>query len=83
MVVVTHSVPDGWPREGAPFTFVTDGIERAIEQAKELAGDKVVGVNGGTITGKCFDAQDLVERRDLARPRPRPARRRHPVLRPS
>ena len=49
VVVVTHSVPDGWPREDAPFTFVTDGIERAIEQAKALAGDKLVGVNGGTI----------------------------------
>jgi len=23
--VVTHSVPDGWPREDAPFTFVTEG----------------------------------------------------------
>jgi dihydrofolate reductase len=29
VVVVTHSVPEGWPRDGAPFTFVSDGIERA------------------------------------------------------
>ena len=28
VVVVTHSVPDGWPRDDAPFTFVTEGIER-------------------------------------------------------
>jgi dihydrofolate reductase len=61
VVVVTHSVPDGWPREDAPFTFVTDGIERAIEQAKELAGDKVVGVNGGTIARQCLDAGLLDE----------------------
>lgn len=41
VVVVTHSVPEGWPRDDAPFTFVTDGIESAIDEAKALAGDKV------------------------------------------
>jgi dihydrofolate reductase len=61
VVVLTHSVPDGWPREGAPFTFVTDGIERAVEQAKELAGEKVVGVNGGVIARQCLDAGLLDE----------------------
>ena len=49
VVVLTHSVPEGWPRVDGPFTFVTDGIEHAVETAKALAGDKVVGVNGGTI----------------------------------
>ena len=24
-------MPEGWPRDGAPFTFVSDGIERAVE----------------------------------------------------
>jgi dihydrofolate reductase len=61
VVVVTHTVPEGWPRDDAPFTFVTDGIERAIEQAKALAGDKVVGVNGGTIASQCLDAGLLDE----------------------
>jgi dihydrofolate reductase len=61
VVVVTHSVPDGWPREGAPFTFVTDGIESAVEQAKALAGDNVVGVNGGTIASQCLNARLLDE----------------------
>jgi dihydrofolate reductase len=61
VVVVTHNVPEGWPREGAPFTFVTDGIESAIEQAKNLAGDKAVGVNGGTIARQCVDARLLDE----------------------
>lgn len=60
-VVVTHSVPDGWPREGAPLEFVTDGIERAVERAKALAGDKAVGVNGGTIARQCLDAGLLDE----------------------
>jgi dihydrofolate reductase len=61
VVVVTHSVPEGWPREDAPFTFVTDGIESAIERAKALAGDEVVGVNGGTIARQCLDARLLDE----------------------
>ena len=61
LVVVTHSVPEGWPREGSPFTFVTDGIESAIEQAKALAGDKMVAVNGGTIASQCLDAGLLDE----------------------
>lgn len=61
VVVVTHSVPEGWPREDAPFTFVTDGIESAIEKAKALAGDKVVGVNGGTIASQCLNAGLLDE----------------------
>ena len=61
VVVLTHSVPDGWPREGAPFTFVTDGIEAAVERARELAGEKVVGVNGGTIARQCLDAGLLDE----------------------
>jgi dihydrofolate reductase len=61
VVVVTHSVPDGWPRADAPFTFVTDGIEAAVERAKAIAGDKVVGVNGGTIARQCLDAGLLDE----------------------
>jgi dihydrofolate reductase len=59
--VVTHSVPEGW-EEAENFTFVTDGIESAIEQAKKHAGpDKVVGVNGGTIAGQCLEAGLLDE----------------------
>ena len=61
VVVVTHHMPEGWPREGASFTFVTDGIQAAIDQAKALAGDKVVGVNGGTIASQCLDAGLLDE----------------------
>jgi len=36
-------------------------IERAIEKAKDLAGDKVVGVNGGTIARQCLNAGLLDE----------------------
>jgi len=61
VVVVTHQLPEGWPRDDAPFSFVTDGIEAAVERAKALAGDKVVGVNGGTIASQCLDAGLLDE----------------------
>jgi dihydrofolate reductase len=40
--IVTHHVPQEWVKEGSPFTFVTDGVESAIRQAKEAAGDKDV-----------------------------------------
>jgi dihydrofolate reductase len=61
VVVVTHHVPDGWPPEGESFVFVTDGIESAVAKATELAGDKWVGVNGGTIARQCLEAGLLDE----------------------
>jgi dihydrofolate reductase len=39
--VVTHSTPDGWPRDDAPFTFL-DGVERAVASACAAAGEKSV-----------------------------------------
>jgi dihydrofolate reductase len=43
--IVTHSVPDGWPRADSNISFVTDGLDSAVEQAKAAAGDdKFVGV---------------------------------------
>jgi dihydrofolate reductase len=55
VVVVTHRAPADVPSD-SPFTFVTDGIERAVETARELAGGKDVGVNGGTMARQCLDA---------------------------
>ena len=43
--VVTHEAPAESP-EGGVYTFVTDGIESAVRQAKEAAGGKDVGVSG-------------------------------------
>jgi dihydrofolate reductase len=54
--VVTHSVPEGWPREDAPFTFVTDGVESAIEQAVAVAGGKAVGVAGPNVAQQAIGA---------------------------
>jgi len=54
--VVTHSVPEGWPRANAPFTFVTDGIESAVAQAKGVAGEKAVGVASVNVAQQVLDA---------------------------
>ena len=47
--VVTHQPPLQAPRhtDQLTFTFVTDGVESAIAQAKAAAGDKDVTVFGG------------------------------------
>jgi dihydrofolate reductase len=62
VVVLSHSdrTPDGWPAD-APFTFVSEGIEAAIETAREIAGGKDVGLNGGTIAAQALDAGLLDE----------------------
>ncbi|HEX7151333.1 MAG TPA: dihydrofolate reductase family protein [Thermoanaerobaculia bacterium] len=44
--VLTHHVPEGWPRPGSTVHFVTDGLESAVQQAKAAAGGKAVGVHG-------------------------------------
>ncbi|HEY2855034.1 MAG TPA: dihydrofolate reductase family protein [Gemmatimonadaceae bacterium] len=44
--VLTHDIPAGWPRPNSTIHFVTDGIERAVKQAKAAAGGKAVGVHG-------------------------------------
>ena len=50
-----------WVSEGSPFTFVTDGLESAIEQAKAVAADKDVGVVGASLVQQCIRAGLLVE----------------------
>jgi dihydrofolate reductase len=52
--VVTHSVPQEWVYEGSPFTFVTDGLESAVEQARAVAGEKDVGVIGASLVQQCI-----------------------------
>jgi dihydrofolate reductase len=44
--------------EKLTFTFVTDGIESAILQAKAAAGDKnVTGVGGANVLQQCLGAR--------------------------
>ena len=46
--VVTHEQRDPWERPGGTtFHFVNDGIESALDQAREAAGDRDVRIAGG------------------------------------
>lgn len=42
--VLTHHIPDGWPRPNSTVHFITDGIEAAVNQAKTAAAGKSVSV---------------------------------------
>jgi dihydrofolate reductase len=59
--VVSHSVPQEWVYEGSPFTFVTDGLQSALAQAKAIAGEKDVGVVGASLVQQCIRAGVLDE----------------------
>ena len=56
VVVVTHRVPQEWVKEGSPFTFVTDGVESAIEKARQIAGDKNVVIGSPSIAQQALKA---------------------------
>jgi len=59
--VVTHDVPEGWPRPDSTVEFVTDGIESAVARAKAAAGSKAVGVHGADTIQQCLNAGLLDE----------------------
>jgi len=61
--VLTHTEREPLAKEGGTtFTFVTDGIESAVEQAKAAAGDKDVAIAGGaSIAQQCLRAGLLDE----------------------
>ena len=56
--VVTHTKRDPWERPGGTtFHFVNDGIETALDQAREAAGDRDVRIaGGGTTVLECLNA---------------------------
>jgi dihydrofolate reductase len=59
--IVTHNPPQEWIGKDAPFTFVTDGVESAVAQARKVAGDKNIAVGGTTITRQLLQAGLLDE----------------------
>ncbi len=60
LFVVTHGAPETSPENGV-YTFVTDGIESALEQAQKAAGDRDVCIMGGANLGQQYIAADLVD----------------------
>jgi dihydrofolate reductase len=59
--VLTHHIPDGWPRPNSTVHFVTDGIESAVKQAKAAAAGKSVGVHGADTIQQLLNAGLLDE----------------------
>lgn len=56
VVVVTHNPAQEWIKEGSPFTFVTDGVESAVKEARKIAGDKSVAVGAPSIAQQALKA---------------------------
>jgi dihydrofolate reductase len=59
--IVTHHPPPEWVKPGSPFTFVTDGVESAVAQARKAAGDKGVSISSASIAQQCIKASLLDE----------------------
>lgn len=59
--VLTHQIPEGWPRPNSTVHFVTDGVESAVKQAKAAAGGKSVGVHGADTIQQLLNAGLLDE----------------------
>jgi dihydrofolate reductase len=58
--VVTHEAPGSSPENGV-YTFVTDGLESALAQAKAAAAGRDVCIMGGARTGQQYLAAGLVD----------------------
>ena len=64
VVVVTHGkIPRKWIAEhpDAPFTFVTEGIQSALEKARTIAGSKNVTVAGPNVIQQCINLGQMDE----------------------
>jgi dihydrofolate reductase len=59
--ILTHEVPEGWPKPDSTVHFVTDGIESAVTQAKVAANGKSVGVHGADTIQQLLNAGLLDE----------------------
>src|SRR5204863_9634785 len=60
--VLTHHAREPVAKEGGTtFIFVTDGIESALAQAKEAAGNKDVAIGGGASAAQQYLKAGLVD----------------------
>jgi dihydrofolate reductase len=65
--VLTHEVREPWPRPGGTtFHFVDDGIESALAQARDAAGDRDVRIAGGGDTILQYLKAGLIEEFTIA-----------------
>ena len=64
--IVTHHPREPAVKEGGTtYTFVTDGIESALEQAREAAGGKDVGLAGGANIAQQYLTAGLIDELQL------------------
>lgn len=64
--VLTHSPRPTLVKEGGTtFTFVTDGIHSALDQAKAAAGDRNVDIAGGASTVQQYLREGLIDELQL------------------
>lgn len=63
--VLTHHEREPLTLSGTTFTFVTDGIESALDRAREAAGDKDVFIGGGADVINQYLAAGLVDELEL------------------
>ena len=63
--VLTHHERDPLTLTDTTFTFVTDGIESALAQAREAAGEKDVYIGGGADVINQYLAAGLVDELEL------------------
>jgi dihydrofolate reductase len=60
--ILTHHERDSQDMEGGTtFNFVTDGIESALEKARESAGDKDVAIAGGANVAQQYLKAGLID----------------------
>lgn len=59
--VVTHRIPAEIPKGTTPITFITGGVEQAVQQAKQAAGEKVVSIGTASIAQQCIELDLLDE----------------------
>jgi dihydrofolate reductase len=65
--VLTSQVREPWERPGGTtFHFVNDGIESALRQAREAAGDKDIRIAGGADVIQQYLNGSLVDEFDIA-----------------
>jgi len=65
-VLTHHARPPVPMKGGTTFHFVTDGVEAALERAKEASGDRDIRVGGGPSTIRQYLRAGLIDEMHLA-----------------
>lgn len=63
--VLTHHEREPLQKEGTTFTFVADGLESALEQAREASGGKDISLGGGANVAQQYLAAGLIDEMNL------------------